>query len=136
MVLAIGIPYLIGILNLTLSPQRVEQRMPGLLSRVLWFAHHTLGWDSLGFTPLEMASNILVFVPLGVLAFLVLRPRIVVALLAGPALSALIEIAQGLFLPDRVASVVDVAMNSTGATAGVLLAWAVSRAVRGESNSE
>lgn len=124
--LLIGIPYLAGILTLTLAPERVEERMPVLLDLVLRVAHQNLGWHWLGFDELEVASNILVFVPLGILGCIVFRDRMLVALLVGPVLSLLIEIAQALFLPDRVASAVDVSMNSIGATVGVLLAWSIS----------
>jgi hypothetical protein len=127
--LLIGIPYLAGILSLTLAPERVEKRMPAMLDLVLGFAHRTLGWGWLGFDQLEFSSNVLVFLPLGILAFIILRNRILAALLVGPLLSVIIEICQGLFLPDRVASAVDVATNSLGATIGVLLAWSVSRLI-------
>lgn len=136
MALLIGIPYLAGILYLTLAPESVEKRMPAMLDLVLRVAHRTLGWNWLGFDQLEFSSNVLVFVPLGILAFIILRNRIIAALLVGPLLSLTIEICQALFLPDRVASAVDVATNSLGATIGVLLAWSVSWLVRAAPKPE
>jgi len=120
--LALGIPFLVGLALLTLTPERIEQTMPNLLDLVLGTAHR-LGWESLDFTRLEILANILVFVPVGVLAFLLLPRRVwPLALLIGPALSAAIEVSQRLALPHRAATVTDVVANSAGATAGVILA--------------
>ncbi|MDF2562699.1 MAG: hypothetical protein K0R99_4145 [Microbacterium sp.] len=120
--LALGIPFLLGLAALTLTPSRVEQAMPNLLDLVLHAAHR-LGWESLDFTRLEIIANILVFVPVGILAFLLLPRRIwPLALLVGPLLSLGIETAQRVALPHRAATVTDVVANSTGALVGVVFA--------------
>lgn len=120
--LALGIPFLAGLAALTLTPSRVEQSMPNLLDLVLTVAHR-LGWESLDFTRLEIIANVLVFVPVGILAFLLLPRRVwFLALLIGPLLSALIETAQRVALPHRAATLNDVVANSTGAILGVALA--------------
>lgn len=120
--LGLGIPFLAGLAALTLTPSRVEQRMPNLLDLVLSTAHR-LGWASLDFTRLEILANVLVFVPVVVIAFLLLpRPVWGLALLVGPAISIGIEVFQRLALPHRAATVWDVIANSTGATVGVVLA--------------
>ena len=120
----IGILLLVALALLTLTPPRIEERMPNLLDRVVDIVHQ-LGWNRWGFTELEIFANILVFVPVGALAFVLLPRRIwVLSLLTGPAISVLIEGVQRVALPHRAATVNDIVANSVGATAGVLLAIA------------
>ncbi|WAA65220.1 VanZ family protein [Microbacterium oxydans] len=120
--LALGIPFLAGLAALTLTPSRVEDAMPNLLDLVLGAAHR-LGWASLDFTRLEIIANVLVFVPVGILAFILLPRRLwVLSLLVGPLLSLAIETAQRVALPHRAATVTDVVANSAGALLGVFLA--------------
>lgn len=120
--LLLGIPFLAGLAFLTLTPSRVESAMPNLLDLVLRAAHR-LGWESLDFTRLEVAANVLVFIPVGMLAVAVLpRGLAVLAFFAGPALSVGIEVAQRVALPHRAATISDVLANSAGATIGVVLA--------------
>ena len=118
----IGIPFLVALAALTLTPSRVEKSMPNVLDLVLSTAHR-LGWESLNFNRLEVLANVAVFVPVGILAF-VLVPRRVwpVALLFGPALSISIEVTQRLALPHRAPTVADVIANSIGASIGVVFA--------------
>ncbi|WP_136054797.1 VanZ family protein [Microbacterium sp. K24] len=120
--LALGIPFLAGLALLTLTPSRVEESMPNLLDLVLSISHR-LGWASLDFTRLEVLANILVFIPVGILAFVLLPRRVwMLSLLVGPLLSLSIEAAQRIALPHRAATVTDVIANSSGATAGVVFA--------------
>ncbi|MFF7293135.1 VanZ family protein [Microbacterium sp. NPDC008134] len=120
--LGLGIPFLAGLVALTLTPSRVEQRMPNLLDVILSTVHR-LGWASLDFTRLEILANVLVFVPVGILAFVLLpRPAWGLAFLVGPAISIGIEVFQRIALPHRAATVSDVIANSTGSTIGVVLA--------------
>ncbi len=129
--LAAGIPFLIGVLVLTLWSSPVEDSMPVLLGSVLSFLREDLGWQRLEFLTLEKIANIVVFIPLGVFAFFVFpRRRWPFSLLVGPTLSLIIECTQGLFLPDRRAAVMDVLTNSLGATIGVLLALLATQIVR------
>lgn len=119
---ALGIPFLAGLALLTLTPSRVEDALPNQLDLVLAVSHR-LGWTSLDFTRLEILANVLVFVPVGILAFLLLPRRVwMLSLLVGPVLSVSIEAAQRVALPHRAATVSDVIANSAGATAGVALA--------------
>lgn len=122
--LALCIPFIVGLALLTLTPARVEKSAPNLLDLVLSSAHR-LGWESLDFTRLEIIANVLVFVPIGILAF-ILVPRHLwpLALLVGPALSLSIEVFQRLVLPNRAATLTDVVANSGGALIGVVLAMA------------
>ncbi|KYJ97520.1 VanZ family protein [Microbacterium sp. p3-SID338] len=120
--LALGLPFLAVIAFLTLTPARVEQTMPSVIDLVL-SALHRIGWTGLDFTRLEILANVVVFVPVGILAFLLLPRRLwPLSLLVGPTLSLAIETAQYLALPHRAATVSDVLANSTGATIGIVLA--------------
>lgn len=75
---------------------------------------------------LEAVANVLLFVPFGLLVGLLLPTRRWRVVPAGLALSALIETTQLLALPDRVATVQDVVLNTLGAAVG----WALSRPAR------
>jgi len=120
--LALALPFFGGIALLTLTPTRIEQSMPNLLDLVLSVSHR-LGWESLDFTRLEVIANVLVFVPIGILAFILVPRRLwPLALALGPAVSISIEAAQRLALPNRTATVSDVIANSGGALIGVALA--------------
>lgn len=120
--LALGIPFFVGVALLTLTPARVEESMPNLLDLVLSSAHR-LGWESLDFTRLEIIANVLVFVPIGILSFILVPRRLwPLALMVGPALSLSIEVFQRLVLPNRAATLTDVVANSGGAVIGVVLA--------------
>lgn len=120
--LALAIPFFAGLVLLTLTPERIEHKMPNLLDLVL-SASHRLGWESLDFTRLEIVANVLVFVPIGILAFILVPRRFwPLALVLGPALSLSIEAAQRLMLPTRAATLADVVANSGGALIGVALA--------------
>ena len=119
--LVIGIPFLALIGFLALTPRRVEQSIPNVLDLVLG-AVHRLGWTSLDFTTLEVAANVLVFIPVGIVAYVFLPRRARwLALAVGPAASIAIELTQLLALPNRDPSINDVIANSIGATIGVAL---------------
>jgi len=88
-----------------------------------------LAWLALRDVPvtyagLEVSANVVMFVPFGVLVgLLVRRWWVVMALACGT--SALIELAQLLFLPTRVPTVQDVVANTLGAGLGLVGLWAV-----------
>lgn len=125
--LVVGIPFAAMIAFLALTPARIEQRIPNVLDLVLTTAHR-LGWSSLDFDTVEVIANVLVFVPVGILACILLpHRRWLLALLVGPAASVAIELTQLLALPGRVPSIADVAENTLGATIGVALCLLASR---------
>lgn len=79
----------------------------------------------------EALGNIALFVPLGLLLALAL-PTVYLSLLlavAGAA-SLAIEVTQYLALPDRVPALLDIAMNTAGAAAGLVLGGDARRLVR------
>ena len=76
-------------------------------------------------TPFDVASNVLSYLPLGLLCAFALAPRlrgpaaVALAVAGGAALSIVLEAAQT-WLPARVASNVDVLANAAGALAGAI----------------
>ena len=112
--------YLAVLAVLTLDP---SQQAPGaslsLVSQVLTWLRVPVPADS---RILEVASNVVLFVPLSLIGGLLWPARRVRDwVLVGALLSTLIEVCQLLFLPDRFATVSDVLANTTGALLGALL---------------
>lgn len=109
-------------------PTPVDRDLDGTLFHVLaWLhAHGAPGFVNYAFV--ERTANILLFVPAGLLIALLLPRRLAwAAVLCCVAASVTIELGQGLLLPERFASIFDVAMNSFGGFVGVLLATASKR---------
>lgn len=111
---------LIGLV--TLTPDSVDRGVyPYLLRGVVFVQHH--GIPGFRYSMIEEVANVALFAPLGVLGVLAVGARRWWAVaLAGTALSASVELAQGAFLPARVASITDVVANGTGALLGATAA--------------
>lgn len=124
---ALATVYLAGVAAMTLRPQ-FSTHYGWLDALISWFDQHGV---PVTYALVEALANVAMFVPYGVLAGLLLR-RWWVALLAGAATSAAIELSQLLFLPSRVPSLQDVAMNTLGTAVGLLLLsaarWIAARA--------
>jgi VanZ family protein len=117
------VAYLATVAVLVFDP---SQHAPGtslaLVSRVLRAAQLPVPAHS----PLEVASNVVLFVPFSLLGLLIWPSRRVLGwTAAGALLSATIELVQLVFLPHRFATVSDVVANTTGALLGALLATGV-----------
>ena len=79
-----------------------------------------------GVAQLEFASNVVLFVPIGLLLALWLpRGRRWLAPVAGVLISFAIEMLQGALLPERYGALSDIIANSLGALLGTLLALIV-----------
>jgi glycopeptide antibiotics resistance protein len=103
----------LGVVALTVGPS------PGDL--LFTVAQSVPGLDGLSSSTVEMAANVLLFVPVALLlAAAVPRLPGVLVWLVGTAASAAVEAAQ-LILPGRDSTVRDVVLNSLGAAIGVLL---------------
>ena len=102
----------LGVVALTIGPS------PGEL--LVAVAQSVPGLDGLSPATIEMAANVLLFVPVALL-FSAMAPRLsgVLVWLACTATSAAVETAQ-LVLPGRESTMRDVALNSAGAAIGVL----------------
>ena len=114
--------YIAVIALITLTPDSVDRGVyPYLMRGVVLVQHH--GLPGFRYSMIEEAANVALFVPLGMLGVLAGgRRRWWLVALAGTAMSAAVELAQGAFLPARVASLTDVATNGLGALVGAALA--------------
>lgn len=123
-VIVLLVVYLALVARVTLWPQAAPDDLFGYVREATdWLGDHHV---PIGYDMVEAASNVLMFVPFGVLVGLLVRRRWLVVVL-GCGLSVAIETCQALFLPTRVADPRDVVMNTTGALVGVLLVPAVRR---------
>ena len=125
-VLLVG--YLLLAAGLTVGPLPEQRMLDALVATVGRLAGSS---GSIHERLVEMPSNVLLFIPMG----LVLRWAFV--RLSGMAAWALcvvasmgVEITQAVFLPGREPSLLDVAMNGLGAAIGVLLHGALARSWR------
>src|SRR4051794_18116674 len=105
---AVLVTYLLLVARLTLWPEPAPDETFDVVRAVVgWLSDHGVPVTYAG---VEAVSNVLMFVPFGVLVGLLVRRWWAVVLL-GCATSAAIELAQLAFLPTRVATVQDVALN-------------------------
>lgn len=119
--------YLVAVLVVTCWPSPQSTAAPGWALAVLE-VFRSVGLP-ISYEFLEAASNVVMFVPFGVLGLLVLsgaRPEVPLrhglgtVVLAGFVLSLAIELSQ-LVIPGRYPTVQDVVMNTTGAVVGAVV---------------
>jgi len=123
-VIVVLVVYLALVARVTLWPQAAPDDVFDYVREVTgWLTRHHV---PIGYDVVEAASNVVMFVPFGVLVGLLVRRRWLVVVL-GCGLSVAIETCQALFLPTRVADPRDVVMNTLGALVGVLLVPAARR---------
>ena len=114
---ALFVVYLVGLVRVTLWPRLgPDDGFDVVRTLLAWLGSHGF---PLTYSATEFLANIVLFVPFGLLVGLLtrLRPGTVVGL--GLATSVAIELAQLLFLPERVADVRDLVANTLGAAVGV-----------------
>ena len=87
------------------------------------------GW--VDYDLVELASHVVLFVPFGILAVIVLGRRLAwLAVILGVGAGALIEVGPS-FSSDHVASMLDLVLNVVGAIAGVAIGTAILLGLRG-----
>lgn len=97
--------------------------MPRLFDDVQGWFVRTWGEEWGSILVLNAVANTLLFVPVGVLAYLLFPRRAwALALLVSPIACGLSELVQANFLADRVADIADVIAATAGGTIGVALA--------------
>jgi glycopeptide antibiotics resistance protein len=123
--------YLIAAAAIVLWPTRVDAPYDGGLFAALRALHDHGVPSFVNYAFVESGANVVMFVPLGFLLTTIFSTRLWwLPTLIGFAASAAGELAQLLFLPNRVASIGDVAANTAGALIGTLLAVAGRELVR------
>ncbi|PPI72246.1 VanZ family protein [Rathayibacter rathayi] len=113
---------LIGLMTLTPAPYPAGETTALVLGIITFLASTPLtSWFN--FEVAEFTANVLLFMPLGALmaAQLPARRRLLAALI-GLGVSVVIETAQLLWLPTRVADVRDLISNGSGSLIGALVA--------------
>ena len=115
--------YVLALGLIALWPVPVDQGASDLLMRTLRKLHRWGVPTAFDYGVVELASNVILFLPLGALVARILGSRLWWGGIAiGFVISVLIEFAQLVFLPARFPSVADVAANTFGAMVGALAA--------------
>ena len=105
---------------ITLTPDPVDSNHRALVRELIAFLHAHGAPPQLGYAALEFTANIVMFVPLGFFAALLLPlGRAWLAALLAVGFSAAVEAVQLLLLPARFATLLDVLANALGAAVGV-----------------
>lgn len=124
----VALAYLVALLLVVFWPSHVDDG----IDVVNWWSVQWLG-DLLGLNPLqryklvEFGSNVILFIPLGLVASRQLRNRpLVVPVIGGLLVSACVELGQLILRLDRTPSISDVLANTLGAAIGVALHRAIS----------
>jgi glycopeptide antibiotics resistance protein len=117
------VAYGVALAILTLTPAADGERVYSLLTRLVALFERFDRTDWITYGVAEFAANIVLFVPLGVLLVLLLgRRRWLAVIVAGLLASCWIELAQGIWIGDRVADSRDLVSNTLGTAIGVVLA--------------
>jgi len=117
--------YLLAVAVVTLTPATEGGHSP--IWYIMQFLHRFAGTGWVTEPRLELAANVVMFVPLGLLGVpLVGRSRWWWVIVAGVLLTCFIETAQ-LGIPGRVTDVRDIVANSCGAALGTAVCLAVYR---------
>jgi glycopeptide antibiotics resistance protein len=118
--------YLAALAMLTLTPSPVGDRAFSLLGRLVAVLQGHERTDWVGYSLVEFVANIVVFVPLGLLVALIVgRRHWLMVIMTGLLASCWIELAQGIWIGDRVADARDIASNTIGTALGVVIALLV-----------
>ena len=114
--------YTAFVLVVTLTPRMPGTGFVGRLVNSVLDALHARGlFLAVDYSVVEFTANIGMFIPLGVLAALVVRSHWIIV--AGPLFSGFIELFQANILPTRVGEWRDVLSNSLGFVLGVAVVW-------------
>jgi glycopeptide antibiotics resistance protein len=115
--------YLVTLALIALWPTQVDRGASGTISRVLARLHSYGVPDWVNYALVEYTANVLLFLPVGLLGVVLIgASRWWLAVGAGFLLSCVIETSQLVFRPSRVATLLDIMANTTGAVFGALLA--------------
>lgn len=111
--------YLVALVLIVFWPTPVDRPAAGTLhSLIVWIHSHGVP-TFIGYNTIEFTANIVMFVPMGIIATGWTKRAWLGAVL-GAAISCLIELGQLIFLADRFASVLDIVANTAGACIGAM----------------
>ena len=132
--------YLGALAWLTLTPSSTSERTFSLLQRLVRAFESNENTDFLTFDRVEFLANVVLFVPMGVFVVLLLgRKHWWAGIFAGILASCWIELAQGIWLSDRVSDPRDLVSNGLGTLLGVMLAllitWPAAYRLRQQSRA-
>ncbi len=132
LVASIGLAvYGVGAVIALFSPVPVSDDYPRIVDTVLEFFYRAGGPLGFGIVEVEMLLNVLVFVPIGVFAAMLLPRKLWwVAVLGGAALSTAAEAFQYVVLSSRVGSLRDVVLNVVGTALGALVVFGIRTYIR------
>ena len=120
------VAYLGALAWVTLTPSSNSDRAFSLLQVVVRELQSHSSTDFLSYDDVDFLANIALFVPMGVFVVLLFGRRMWWAgIFAGVLASCWIELAQGVWLSDRVSDPRDLVSNSLGTLLGVLVALLV-----------
>ena len=136
----VTLAYLGGLAWLTLTPSNASERTFSLLHRIVRTLQADASTEFLTYDRVEFLANVVLFVPMGVFVVLLLGRRLWWAgIFAGVLASCWIELAQGIWLSDRVSDPRDLVSNGLGTLIGVLLAllvtWPAAARLRQQSRA-
>lgn len=118
--------YLVALALIVFWPTPVDKPVAGSLHRIIsWLHLHGIP-NFIGYAQSEFTSNILLFVPMGVIAAARTK-NAWLGLGIGFLASCIIEVSQALFLVARFSSALDVLANTLGAAVGAVIYFLVHR---------
>lgn len=122
---ALGGLYVVALALIGLWPRTVDDGVDVAgLAPVQWMSEVLGLTDLQGYEVVQVAANVVLFVPFGALVLLLRPPTPVwLATLTGAAASALVELLQHWMRPERFGSVQDIVANSIGAALGAGAVW-------------
>ena len=124
--------YFTALAGILFWPSPVDRPIDSALMHVIqWLHSHGLPEWFIGYRKVEFAANILLFIPFGIIVALRLPKNLwLFSIVIAAAFSGAVELAQAIFLPERVPAWSDIVANTSGAFIGaalVLIVWSLSR---------
>ncbi|WP_181036015.1 VanZ family protein [Arthrobacter sp. N199823] len=130
-IVALAAAYLLAVVLIVFWPTPVDRPAAGTLHEVLSWLHRHGMPKFINYNVVEFSANILLFIPFGIILTLRLHRRLWwLSVVIAAATSGAVELAQSIFLPERVPAWSDVVANTSGAFIGtmlVLVIWALRR---------
>lgn len=109
--------YLVALALIVFWPTPVDKPAAGILHQMISWLHVHGMPKFIGYAQIEFFSNILLFVPMGVIAAVRMK-NVWLGVGIGFLASCIIELSQALFLAARFPSALDVLANTLGAAVG------------------